>query len=47
MIAVILGEISVVLGLFGSLKLDLPSGPLIVVVAMAFFIAVLVASWGR
>ena len=46
-IAVILGEISVVLGLFGSLKLDLPSGPLIVVVAMAFFIAVLVASWGR
>lgn len=47
LIAVALGEISVVLGLFGSLKLDLPSGPLIVVVAMGFFIAVVMATWGR
>ncbi len=46
-IAVVLGEISVVLGLFGSLQWDLPSGPLIVVVAMGFFIAVLAASWIR
>lgn len=46
-IAVALGEVSVVLGLFGSLELDLPSGPLIVVVAMGFFIAVLAGTWGR
>ena len=44
-IAVVLGESSVILGLFGSLEWDLPSGPLIVVVAMGFFIAVLVANW--
>ncbi|HSS65814.1 MAG TPA: metal ABC transporter permease [Gammaproteobacteria bacterium] len=46
-IAVVLGEISVILGLFGSLEWDLPSGPLIVVVAMCFFIAVLAATWVR
>ncbi len=46
-VAVVLGEISVILGLFGSLRWDLPSGPLIVVVAMGFFIAVLAASWIR
>ncbi len=44
-IAVVLGQISVILGLFGSLQWDLPSGPLIVVVAMGFFIAVLAATW--
>ncbi len=46
-IAVVLGQTSIVLGLFGSLKWDLPSGPLVVVVAMGFFIAVLVATWIR
>jgi zinc transport system permease protein len=46
-VAVMLGETSVILGLFGSLEWDLPSGPLIVVVAMSFFIAVLAASWIR
>jgi zinc transport system permease protein len=46
-IAAVLGEGSVVLGLFGSLKWDLPSGPLIVVVAMGFFIALLAATWIR
>jgi zinc transport system permease protein len=46
-IAVLLGESSVVLGLFGSLRWDLPSGPLIVVVAMGIFIALLAATWIR
>ncbi len=46
-IAVVLGQTSIVLGLFGSLKWDLPSGPLVVVVAMGFFIAVLVVTWIR
>jgi zinc transport system permease protein len=46
-VAVALGETSVILGLFGSLKWDLPSGPLIVVVAMGLFIAVLAVTWIR
>jgi len=45
LLAVVIGEISVVAGLFGSLKWDLPSGPLIVVVAMLCFIVALVLTW--
>lgn len=45
--AVLIGEASVILGLFGSLQWDLPSGPMIVVVTLVFFLVALVLSRGR
>lgn len=47
LIAVGLGELSVIAGLFGSLQWDLPSGPSIVVVAMLCFLATLAMTFYR
>ena len=44
-IAAIIGVVSVVAGLFGSLQWDIPAGPAIVVAATVYFVAIIV--WPR
>lgn len=46
-VASIIGVISVVSGLFGSLEWDTPSGPSIVVSGLALFIVSLIPVWSR